>query len=185
MASASSSLTARLSRRGTLLLWFGILGGPVMWTIHIVGSSAIVSYACGSWGLISIHLLTAGTGVLTIASGAAAILGGRPPPLQAIATPVTTEPRPQLPTKRPRRGMTELLFEWALSALVGPKREQRPSESELYDPAAWTVEPTREAVEARRRFMSRFGLLLAAISLFLIVLEGVGPFFSRLCRSGP
>ena len=48
--------------RGTLGLWFGILAGPLAWTVHLLLSYALLSLACSTglgWILHAVTLLTA------------------------------------------------------------------------------------------------------------------------------
>lgn len=55
--------------RGTALLWFGILAGPVAWAIRLQVSYVLVPYACAAESQLSIHIVTAVTALLA-ASGA-------------------------------------------------------------------------------------------------------------------
>jgi hypothetical protein len=68
-------VTATAPRRGPreqAAVWFGLLGGPAAWTVHLMGSYLLVPYACGSGLIVLIHLLTLATEVVAVAAGVAA-----------------------------------------------------------------------------------------------------------------
>jgi hypothetical protein len=161
-------------------LWFGIAAGPLAWTVHLIAGSVLVPYACGSWGHASLHVLTAGTASVTVLAGAAAIAGGRgqmeaqTPPSPAPATPPPPA-SPLPPAAAPRRSPLDRL----LSLMLGQRQIPRTAPSG--SPEAWP-EPSAAARSARRKFMSRFGFLLSAISLALILVEAGGNFVPPLCK---
>lgn len=110
--------------RGPLGPWLGIVGGPVLWMVHLLGSSVFAGYVCGgSWGTFPLHALTIGCALPTAA------------------------------------------------CIVASARAVRGSDVGESPVAA-----------QRRRFMARLGTLIGAVSLFLILLEGVPNFFPVLCR---
>ncbi|MBI3967909.1 MAG: hypothetical protein HY329_19905 [Chloroflexi bacterium] len=61
-------------------LWFGLLGGHVAWTTHLLAGYALVSIACDlqlpGWE-IGFHLLTVAMAGVTIAAGIVAFSGWR------------------------------------------------------------------------------------------------------------
>jgi hypothetical protein len=66
------------SRVASLGPWLGIAGGPVLWMIHLLGSSVFASYLCsGAWGSLPLHLLTIGTGAAAALCAVASFLSGR------------------------------------------------------------------------------------------------------------
>ena len=54
--------------RGPLGPWLGIVGGPVLWMIHLLGSSVFAGYVCaGDWGTLPLHILTIGCALPALA----------------------------------------------------------------------------------------------------------------------
>lgn len=56
---------------GLLLLWTGMLAGPIAWALDLTISYALVPWTCGSQHTAVLHLLTVGA-LLVTAGGAAA-----------------------------------------------------------------------------------------------------------------
>jgi hypothetical protein len=75
MESISSSSRSRV-RRGTL--WFGVLGGAIAWTIHLLAAYALAEFGCvsglGQRGAYGISYVAWAVLVMTIAVTAVALL---------------------------------------------------------------------------------------------------------------
>lgn len=59
----SGTVSSPAGERGTLALWFGVLAGPLAWTVHLLLSYALLPVACSTgigWVLHAVTLLTAG-----------------------------------------------------------------------------------------------------------------------------
>lgn len=50
-------------------LWFGVLAGPIAWTVHLLLSYALLPLACASGLLILLHAVTLATALVTAAAG--------------------------------------------------------------------------------------------------------------------
>ncbi|HVL06843.1 MAG TPA: hypothetical protein VM388_12715 [Acidimicrobiales bacterium] len=61
----------------TVLLWYGILGAPVVWLVRISVASALVPYACASGRTWTIHATTVLALALSAAAGVIAWRGWR------------------------------------------------------------------------------------------------------------
>ncbi len=61
----------------TVLLWYGILGAPVVWLVRISAASALVPYACATGRIWSVHASTVIALALSVAGGAVAWRGWR------------------------------------------------------------------------------------------------------------
>ncbi len=51
-------------------LWFGVLGGPIAWSLHLIISYLLVRPVCWDGGLIALHIISLGL-VLTALAAAA------------------------------------------------------------------------------------------------------------------
>ncbi|MBW3634144.1 MAG: hypothetical protein KY456_14055 [Chloroflexi bacterium] len=51
-------------------LWFGVLGGPIAWSLHLVISYLLVRPVCWDGGILALHLISLGL-VLTALAAAA------------------------------------------------------------------------------------------------------------------
>lgn len=74
MADGSTGERSGLIRGSSFALWYAVAGGIVLWLIHLSGSAALASYACGTGRLWTIH---AASVALLIPTGIAAWLGYR------------------------------------------------------------------------------------------------------------
>ncbi len=61
----------------TVLLWYGILGAPVVWLVRISAASALVPYACATGRTWTIHASTVLALALSVAGGVIAWRGWR------------------------------------------------------------------------------------------------------------
>jgi len=61
----------------TVLLWYGILGAPIVWLVRISAASALVPYACATGRTWTIHASTVIAFALSAAAGAIAWRGWR------------------------------------------------------------------------------------------------------------
>ncbi len=61
----------------TVLLWYGVLGAPVVWLARISAASALVPYACATGRAWTIHVTTLVALALSGAAGAIAWRGWR------------------------------------------------------------------------------------------------------------
>lgn len=69
-------MSATVERReppvSRLALWFGLLGGPVAWSAHLLASYPLVSVACRLGSAAPLHLITGATAAI---AAAAAVTG--------------------------------------------------------------------------------------------------------------
>ncbi len=64
------------------LLWFGILGGPVMWGTHETVSYLMVPYVCATGMVFLLHVVTIVAVLITLAAGYCAFrawISSKPP----------------------------------------------------------------------------------------------------------
>ncbi len=61
----------------TVLLWYGVLGAPVVWLVRISAASALVPYACATGRTWTVHASTVIALALSVAAGAIAWRGWR------------------------------------------------------------------------------------------------------------
>lgn len=61
----------------TVLLWYGILGAPVVWLVRISAASALVPFACATGRIWAIHATTVLALALSVAGGVIAWRGWR------------------------------------------------------------------------------------------------------------
>jgi hypothetical protein len=52
-----------------LALWFGVLGGALAWSVHLLLSYALVAPACVTGSVWMLHAVTIGTLLLTVLAG--------------------------------------------------------------------------------------------------------------------
>lgn len=53
--------------RGTALLWFGVLIGPIAWAVRLQASYSLVSAACAAESHLRFHLITGVTALFALA----------------------------------------------------------------------------------------------------------------------
>ncbi len=53
--------------RGTALLWFGVLVGPIGWAVRLQASYMLVTSACAAGSQLRIHLVTVVTALFALA----------------------------------------------------------------------------------------------------------------------
>ncbi|MDP9369755.1 MAG: hypothetical protein M3Q03_16045, partial [Chloroflexota bacterium] len=50
-------------------LWFGVLGAPVAWSLHLLVSYTLVSPVCFDGGIIALHLISLALAAVALAAG--------------------------------------------------------------------------------------------------------------------
>jgi hypothetical protein len=53
-------------------LWFGLLAGPIAWSLHLLVSYALVSVVCATGLMILLHLVALVTALVALAAGVVA-----------------------------------------------------------------------------------------------------------------
>jgi hypothetical protein len=59
----------RVERKVDWPLWFGVLGGPLAWTAHLIVCYLLVIPVCQDGGILGLHLISLGLTLIAAATG--------------------------------------------------------------------------------------------------------------------